>query len=241
MQTVAAPFASSTLSSGEAPFDRVRFVSHNRPADPGFLEAQDDAQLLELARNAKHGERDREQALETLYARHYPRLLRWCLRFSALDQEAARDLAQEVLLKVHRNLHAFEQRSSFTTWLYTVTRRCSMDRRRTQARRLSSEAVDEEVLEFLALESQVQPGPSMENQIEHKRRLAWLGLAMAEELEPTERQVLHLHFEHGMTLKHITQLLGLQNRTGAKAQLVAAKRKLKRRLEKDNASRRENR
>ena len=46
--------------------------------------------------------------------------------------------------------------------------------------------------------------------------LATMREAMAE-LEPLEAKVLYLHFAHGLTLPRITEMLGLENRSGAKA------------------------
>jgi len=54
--------------------------------------------------------------------------------------------------------------------------------------------------------------------------------AAMEELEPLEAKVLYMHFADGLTLPRITELLGLDNRSGAKAYIVSATRKLRRRF-----------
>ena len=54
--------------------------------------------------------------------------------------------------------------------------------------------------------------------------------AMARDLEPLEAKILYLHHVDGMTLPAITELLGLENKSGAKAYIVSGKRKLKRKF-----------
>ena len=51
---------------------------------------------------------------------------------------------------------------------------------------------------------------------------------IAADLEPLEARILHLHFVDGLTLAAIDQLLELGNKSGARAYLVSAKRKLQR-------------
>jgi DNA-directed RNA polymerase specialized sigma24 family protein len=47
-------------------------------------------------------------------------------------------------------------------------------------------------------------------------------------LEEIEKQVFTLHYGDDVPLKAITRLLGLTNRSGAKAYIVSARRKLSR-------------
>ncbi len=54
--------------------------------------------------------------------------------------------------------------------------------------------------------------------------------AMRHDLEPLEAKVLYLHYVEGMTLPAITELLALDNRSGAKAYIVGGRRKLERRF-----------
>jgi DNA-directed RNA polymerase specialized sigma24 family protein len=54
--------------------------------------------------------------------------------------------------------------------------------------------------------------------------------AMARDLEPLEAKVLYLHYVDGMPLAPITDLLRLENKSGAKAYIVSGRRKLERRF-----------
>jgi RNA polymerase sigma-70 factor (ECF subfamily) len=78
------------------------------------LRAARDLRLIE----AYHaGRREAFDELVVAYDAHVRRLL---LQLNALPAEIE-DLAQEVFLRVFRNLHRFRGQSSFYTWLYRIT------------------------------------------------------------------------------------------------------------------------
>lgn len=176
-----------------------------------------------IARAHRESGAEAEACLSVLYKRFYPKVAAWCLRFSGDRQEAA-DLAQEVFLRVHERLGSFRGESRFSTWLYTVTRSVAINRG-VAARRRRMEALDDE-----DLPEPVEPSPGAEQELERGEILSALRQAMETDLEPLEAKILYLHFVDGMPLAAITELLGLQNKSGAKAYIVSGGRKLKRRF-----------
>lgn len=88
----------------------------------------------ELGRRAAVGDRE---AFSVLFERYAPRVYRTALRITG-DPGDADDATQEVFLRLHDQLHRFEERSSFSTWIYRVTVNLAIDRTRTQARRPGS-------------------------------------------------------------------------------------------------------
>lgn len=54
------------------------------------------------------------------------------------DQEDAYDAAQEVFIKVYRNLDSFEGKSSFSTWIYRITVNVCNDILRKRQRKISA-------------------------------------------------------------------------------------------------------
>lgn len=91
-----------------------------------------DAELLAAL---KEGRSTPQATLEALYWRHAERVWRYARYFSG-DSEVASEIVQESFLRVARNLPAFEGRSKFSTWLYTVVRSAAVDitaRRRRHA------------------------------------------------------------------------------------------------------------
>lgn len=159
--------------------------------------------------------------LDPLFRRYQTRVATWCLRVCGRREEAA-DLAQEVFLRVHERLAQFRFESSFATWLYLVTRTVAINRSISNRRR-DAESIDEEG--FL---EPADPRPGVDEEVHRRRLTAALQEAIASELDPLEARVLHLHFREELPLAAIDRLLGLENRSGAKAYIVSAKRKLKR-------------
>jgi RNA polymerase sigma-70 factor, ECF subfamily len=61
-----------------------------------------------------------DEAFETLVNRHQTSVLNLVYRFVG-DRTQAKDLAQEVFIKVWQSAKSYEPKAKFTTWLYRVT------------------------------------------------------------------------------------------------------------------------
>jgi len=174
-----------------------------------------DEELLAASRRAGA---DRETLINELFARHYERVGRWCLRLTG-ERESAADLAQDVFLKAHRHLDSFKSESRFSTWLYTIVRNESL--RRVDRLRPVTESDD-----LLADVAAIEPTP---DELAHRsQRDDWLKRFLATTLDAVERRVFVLHYGDGMPLDAITRLLRLDNTSGAKAYIVSARRKIAR-------------
>jgi RNA polymerase sigma-70 factor, ECF subfamily len=187
------------------------------------LDRLTDEELIERARHPTAGAGSMDDCLAVLYRRYYPKVAAWCLRIGGDRQEAA-DLAQEVFLRVHERLGSFRGESRFSTWLYTVTRSVTINRG-IAARHRQTDPLDEE-----GAPEPVEPSPGAEELVEKGEIAAALREAMARDLEPLEAKVLYLHYVDGVPLAGITSMLGLENKSGAKAYIVSGGRKLKRRF-----------
>ena len=66
------------------------------------------------------------RALETLAQRHYQSVCRSAL-YRTRDPEVARDIAQEVFLRVTRALPRFRGEAQFKPWLHCITARVYID------------------------------------------------------------------------------------------------------------------
>jgi len=185
----------------------------------GFHERSDEA-LVEAIGNRPTAESDRLR--EVLFRRFYPRVAHWCLRFCGNPEDAG-DLAQEIFLKVHQRLGSFRGESRFSTWLYAVSRNTALNWAARDRRR--RERTDDGEPETF-----VDPSPNTESKAERDQIGAKLREAMQRDLEPLEAKILYLHHVDGLTLPRITALLNLQNRSGAKAYVVSATRKLRRKF-----------
>jgi RNA polymerase sigma-70 factor, ECF subfamily len=186
------------------------------------LERLSDEQLI---RHVRQVPAEAEAGLQVLYARYTAKVTAWCRRICG-DREEAGDLAQEVFLRVHQRLDSFRGDSRFSTWLYTVTRSVAINRGQ-QARRREADSLDDD-----GAPEPVETAPDAEEKVATGEILAAFRQAMARDLEPLEARVLYLHFVDGLPLAGITGMLGLENKSGAKALVVSGGRKLKRRFGK---------
>jgi RNA polymerase sigma-70 factor (ECF subfamily) len=176
----------------------------------------------ELAGRARAEPARAAECLGILYGRYHAKVAYWCLRVCGSREEAA-DLAQEVFLRVHSRLGSFRGESRFSTWLYQVTRSVAINRGQSSRRRSAP------LTELETASEAADPLPDAEEVLSRAEAAGDLRAALAE-LEPLEAKVLYLHFADGLTLPRITDLLRLDNRSGAKAYIVSATRKLRRRF-----------
>lgn len=95
----------------------------------GVVPPADD--LDPLLAPAQGGDR---RALEDLLRASYDRVYPVCRRIVGNDPDAS-DAAQEALISVVRNLHRFDRRSRFSTWLYRIAVNASIDELRRRSRR----------------------------------------------------------------------------------------------------------
>jgi DNA-directed RNA polymerase specialized sigma24 family protein len=100
-----------------------------------------------------------------------------------------------------------------------------------KARSTRPAPVEEEVLGSL-------PDPSALSPLQMLERVRAGSLARSlldEALDEMEKRVFTLHYADEMPLEGITRLLGLRNRSGAKALIVSARRKISRFIQRWNA------
>ncbi len=169
-----------------------------------------------------HGVADRAWAdhlFAEVFHRYERRVRAWCQRFTG-DQELALDLAQEVFLKAYHHLDSFRCDSRFSTWLFAITQ--NHCRNSNSRRRFAVLEIDEAMAERLADVRAPDPYEAIER--DQLCRLMWDLIAAT--LDPIEVRVMTLHYGQEVPLATITRRLSLSNRSGAKAYIVSARRKL---------------
>jgi len=166
---------------------------------------------------------------EALFRRQHKKVVTWCLRFTG-DKEEANDLAQSIFLKAFRQLGSFRGESKISTWLYSITRSECMNYLKARSARPPPLAEDE-VLGSIPDAAALSPFQMLE-----RARCGPLVQSLLDRaLDDTEKRVFTLHYGDEMPLDVITRLLGLTNRSGAKAFIVSARRKISRLVQQWNA------
>ncbi|MEP7051661.1 MAG: sigma-70 family RNA polymerase sigma factor [Pseudomonadota bacterium] len=165
----------------------------------------DDQRLLERARL---GDAD---ALEQLLERHQAQVYRFGLKMCR-DPEDAKDVLQDTLLSVARNVRDFRGSSSISTWLYSVARSFCVKKRR------KSKFAPKEAPSTLdsAAEQVVDSGKTADEAIASKQVEQALEQAIGA-LEPMYREVLLLRDVEGLTAPEVARV------TGASVQAVKSR------------------
>ena len=84
-----------------------------------------------LAASSRRGERE---AFESLYIENQKRVFSVALNFCGGNDELAKDITQQVFLKIYTSLETFRGDAEFTTWLYRITVNACLDEARKTRR-----------------------------------------------------------------------------------------------------------
>jgi RNA polymerase sigma-70 factor, ECF subfamily len=186
----------------------------------------EDSDSVAVAR-AKQGDDD---AYRILVDRHSRSVFRLAYRMTGNEQDSE-DVVQETFLRAYKQLHRYEARSSFATWLYRIAANYSLDLVRRKKRHgeiaLQESATEEEMGEVVHAVASGDPGPD---------RLLFSGAVQdkvastLKELSAQERTAFVLRHFEGQSIEEISGALGLSN-NAAKHSIFRAVQKLRRALE----------
>ncbi|MBD2754097.1 RNA polymerase sigma factor [Spirosoma validum] len=137
------------------------------------------------------------QCFETLYNRYVDKVYRQCLSMTQ-DSEKAQDFTHDIFIKVFDKLDAFQQRSSFSTWIYSIAYNYCADQIRL-SRRLNTTAIDHE-LEQHVTESQ--------ETVLREEAIQLVNRALAS-LSPDEQHLLRLKYEDKVSIEEIGRMHNL--------------------------------
>ena len=73
---------------------------------------------VELVHSLKQGN---SESIGSLYKKYFPKVYHTCYIYSG-NHDDAFDLAQDVLMKTFSRIDSFEETSTFSTWLFSITR-----------------------------------------------------------------------------------------------------------------------
>jgi len=140
-------------------------------------------------------------AWEALVRRYQSRI--YALAFYYVrDREEARDLAQEIFVRVYKGLKSCAGDDHFMAWMLTMGRNCCIDRLRRLKKRGPDADVDGEDQELPAR----GPDPEQELQSEARRRLLYRAL---DKLGRQSREIILLKEIQGLKFQEIADMLGL--------------------------------
>ena len=135
------------------------------------------------------------QTAERVYREYYPRILGY-VRSKLSSPQEAEDVCSSAMLKIVRGLPTFDpEKSSLSTWIYTIVRNTLTNHYRS---RRSHEELGEDI---------PYEGDDFE-EILQEERLEELAAAL-EKLPQRERDVIILHYYSGISLREISEAIGM--------------------------------
>jgi RNA polymerase sigma-70 factor (ECF subfamily) len=155
-------------------------------------ERQSEADLIEACRQGDRA------AFHMLYEAYKDRVFSIAYNFSGNDA-TARDVTQQVFLKLFTSINQYRQDAQFTTWLYRIVANACVDEQRKR-RRFVPFSPDVEVKDMSARGSQ-------EDRL-FRRELADTVRGAISELSPKLRMPILLKYVEGLSYEEIAEALG---------------------------------
>ena len=173
----------------------------------------------ELIINAQNGD---SLAFEELVYRYDKMVLKIAMKYFG-DPDVAKDIYQEVFIKVYKGLKSFQFKSSFSTWLFRITSNVCLTHkgnRRNMNLSLNVENDSEEENKFIANEKS-----SPEEQMINKDFGEKIDKAL-KVLSPNQKMSFLLKHYEGYKIKEIAEMMNCKEGT-IKKYLFEAVRKLR--------------
>ena len=180
-----------------------------------------DSAAAEKARNGN------QHAFRVLVERHSQSVFRLAFRMTSNEQDAE-DLVQETFLRAFKQLHRFDGRATFGTWLYRICANCSLDLiRARKSRKEQQTGSEDEPLNWLDRIATREPSPE---RLTESGQIAELLEPALKRLSEMERTAFVLRHYEGCDIEEIARALGVQT-SAAKHSVFRAVQKLRRALQ----------
>lgn len=139
------------------------------------------------------------QYFETLYQRYSNKVYRRCFSLTKCSAKAE-DYMHDIFIRVHSNLGNFKARSTFSTWLYSISYNYCMDQIR-QSQRLTMVMIDEDMEHYIADEVESD---------HREEQIQTLNMAI-KTVSSNEAMLLKLKYEEDLDIKEIAEKFNLKD------------------------------
>lgn len=134
---------------------------------------------------------------ENTYQENYQRVIRICMGYVKGDDDLAKDLTQEVFVKVWKQLDSFRNESSISTWIYRITVNTCLLQLRNKKFLKRADAIER------LTEVEEEGQPSKENQLKKMYKCI-------DKLSKDNKGIILLELE-GLPQKEIAEIMGLSH------------------------------
>ncbi len=179
----------------------------------GVKKVKSDKEEMLIAK-AQSGDKE---AFEKLLEKYKNMILSMAYYISQNEYDAL-DMAQEVYVKLYKNVYKFEGKSKFSTWVYSVARNTCIDEyKRIKRNKTNSYETDEKDM------SVDTDGPE---EIILKKELSDFVRLLLSELPPIYNKILVLRYIEGLSYREIAKRLECSEGT-VKSRLFRGKKMMK--------------
>lgn len=145
------------------------------------------------------------------------------------DHEEARDLTQEIFIKLYNNLKSYQSKASFSTWLYRIAVNRCIDWTRKKRIQTVSAIYDGNEEELNIFDTIADTGGGPEEELIKEENRAYVR-KVVEELPEIYKTVIILYYFEGFSPQEISEIIGDPKRT-IETRLYRGKNLLKLKLE----------
>lgn len=150
---------------------------------------------------------------ETLYNRYVRKVYNRCYSLTK-DSEKAQDFTHDIFIRMFASLGRFQERSTFSTWLYSISYNYCMDQIRA-SNRMSTTSLDEDVDQYTHAEDSESTEDSLQQLTKALSAIA-----------PQEALILKLKYQDGLDVRQIATQLNL-NDSAVKMRLKRSRDKVR--------------
>jgi RNA polymerase sigma-70 factor (ECF subfamily) len=154
---------------------------------------------LQLIQSVLRGEQAAFQHLVERYQDYV-----FTITFKVLRKhEVAEEVAQDVFIKVYRMLGSFEQRSRFSTWLYTIAYRAALDEARKKKRHTTSIEAEDNYLQIEDTDTAAPDQDLLQGDLATQLKQAM------DRLKPLDANLISLFYLQERSIPEIAEITGL--------------------------------
>lgn len=156
---------------------------------------------------------------EVLYDRFSSIIYNKCYSFSK-EEDEAKDLTQDIFLKLFVKLGSFKGKSKFSTWLYAFTyNHCVNYVTRNTSKKIEKHSVDYQDIEQVSnIEDEEDDNSFIHMKLDHLKKALEL-------ISPDEKMILLLKYQDYLSIKDISDVLEI-GESAVKMRIKRAKEKL---------------
>jgi len=134
------------------------------------------------------------------------------------NREEAEEISQDVFIKIYQSLNSFNMKSKLSTWIYRITYNTSINKFRSQRRRVVTTEIDRYV------EFNISSLPDAHNDLSEKENQRIISNSILK-LPETDRIIITLYYYEELSVKEIAEITELSAQN-IKIKLFRSRQKL---------------